>query len=180
MRNLIARAAALPMMFAVISIAFALELPATIGGYPTALDGDDLLISGFAISLQGIAAPEDNKRKREPGGPEATASLAQIVKGKFVQCRPDGTRTRGRVMAICTFLKQPPTRCDDIIVEGRPAKNCEHEVADIGELQVLAGHARDCPRFSSGRYAEAEAKARAAGRDLSAIFPMPAHCGNGK
>lgn len=122
-------------------------------GVATAKDGDDVIVNGIDIRLQGIAAPEDNGAKREPGGPEATASLHAIVDGKHLRCEPDGTKARGRPVAIC-------------YLDGR----------DIGELQVLAGHARDCPRFSAGRYEDEEATARAAGRNLSAIYPLPSYC----
>lgn len=122
-------------------------------GIATAKDGDDVIVQGVDIRLQGIAAPEDNGAKREPGGPEATASLHAIVDGKQIVCVPDGTKARGRPVAVCS-------------VGGR----------DVGELQVLAGHARDCPRFSRGRYATAESKARSQGRDLSAIYSLPSYC----
>ena len=124
-----------------------------IEGVATAKDGDDVIVQGVDIRLQGIAAPEDNGAKREPGGPEATASLHAIVDGKQIVCVPDGTKARGRPVAVCS-------------VGGR----------DVGELQVLAGHARDCPRFSRGRYATAESKARSQGRDLSAIYSLPSYC----
>jgi len=122
-------------------------------GTGTAKDGDDVIVNATDIRLQGIAAPEDNGAKREPGGPEATASLRAIVDGKQLRCEPDGTKARGRPVAVC-FL------------DGK----------DVGELQVLAGHARDCPHFSGGRYGAAEMQARAAGRDLSAIYPLPRYC----
>ncbi len=124
-----------------------------ISGVATAKDGDDVIVEGIDIRLQGIAAPEDNSANRGVGGPEATASLHAIVDGKQLRCAPDGTKARGRPVAVC-FL------------DGK----------DVGELQVLAGHARDCARFSGGRYAAAEAKTRAAGHDLGAIYPLPRYC----
>lgn len=116
-------------------------------------DGDGILINDIEIRLQGIAAPEDNEFKRDPGGPESTANLRLLVQGKFVRCELDGTRTRNRPVGIC-YLNG----------------------ADTGEHQVRTGHARDCPRFSRGRYAKAEQAARAAGKNLSAIYPLPAYC----
>lgn len=126
---------------------------AAIEGTAVAKDGDDVVVNGIDIRLQGIAAPEDNGAKRELGGPESTASLHAIVDGKILRCEPDGTTARGRPVAVC-FLG------------GR----------DVGKLQVLAGHARDCPRYSHGRYSAAESEARAGGRDLSAIYPLPRYC----
>jgi len=112
-----------------------------------------VIVNGVDIRLQGIAAPEDNHARREPGGPEATASLHAIVDGKRLRCELDGTKARGRLVAMC-------------FIGG----------TDVGEMQVLAGHARDCPHYSGGRYATAEMKARAVGRDLSAIYALPAYC----
>lgn len=123
-------------------------------GIARVVDGDGISVGDIPdIRLQGIAAPEDNDVRRQPGGPESSANLRALVEGKEVVCQPDGTKTRGRPVAICYLRAQ-----------------------DIGLHQVVSGHARDCPRFSKGRYAEAEAKARAAGRDLSAIYPLPGYC----
>ena len=58
----------------------------------------------------------------------------------------DGTRTRGRVVGTCR-------------VGGR----------DIGAELVGSGLARDCPRYSKGRYARLETPA---GRRL----PLPGYC----
>lgn len=125
----------------------------SISGVATAKDGDDVVVLGVDLRLQGIAAPEDNSRKREVGGPEATASMSALIEGKIVRCEFDGTKARGRPVAIC-------------FINGK----------DLGEMQVFAGHARDCPRFSKGRYAKAETIARNSGRDLSAIYRLPPYC----
>lgn len=125
----------------------------TVSGIGTAKDGDDIIVQGIDIRLQGIAAPEDNSRKREPGGPEATANLHRLVDGNEVVCHPDGTKARGRPVAVCSL-------------NGK----------DIGKLQVEQGFARDCPRYSGGRYSQAEQRARAAGRDLSSRYPLPSYC----
>jgi micrococcal nuclease len=124
-----------------------------IEGIATAKDGDDVIVQGIDMRLQGIAAPEDFGRKRQPGGPEATANLQRIVGGKAISCTPDGTKARGRPVVTCT-------------VGG----------VDVGLLQVEQGFARDCPRYSKGRYAAAEQRARASGRDLSKVYPLPAYC----
>ena len=123
-------------------------------GIATAHDGDDVRFGRVQVRLQGIAAPEDYRGNREPGGPESTRHLAEIIDGREVTCHLDGT-TAGRY---------------------RPVGICFLDGDDIGELQVRAGHARDCPRFSGGRYAEAEAAARADGNDLSKIYPLPDYC----
>jgi endonuclease YncB( thermonuclease family) len=53
---------------------------------------------------------------------------------------------------------------------------CFLDGVDVGELVIRTGHGRDCPHFSGGRYAPAEAVARAAGHDLSRLYPLPDYC----
>lgn len=123
-------------------------------GVSSVVDGDGVSVGGYSdVRLQGIAAPEDGSYRREPGGPESTANLRAFTEGKSIVCIPDGTEARGRPVAVCSL-------------NGK----------DIGLYQVETGHARDCPRFSKGRYAAAEARAKAAGHDLSAVYPLPSYC----
>lgn len=140
----------------VLAIANAKPFPvvAVMQGIATVKDGDGVILNGTEVRLQGVAAPEDNEFKREPGGPESTANLRTLVEGKHIRCDLDGTRARGRPVGIC-YLGS----------------------LDIGEHQVRTGHARDCPRFSKGRYAKVEQEARAAGKNLSLIYPLPQYCG---
>lgn len=93
-----------------------------IEGVATAKDGDDVIVQGIDMRLQGIAAPEDFGRKRQPGGPEATANLKKLVGGKTIACTPDGTRARGRPVVTCA-------------VSG----------VDVSQLQVEQGIATDSP-----------------------------------
>jgi micrococcal nuclease len=133
-------------------LAIALTLPAAanpITGPATVTDGDTITVLGLPIRLQGVAAPE----RDDADGPAATAFMRQLVEGKEVRCEPDGTRTRNRIVAICYLGNQ-----------------------DIGQAIIAAGHARDCPRFSGGRYAPAEVSARSAGRDLSRTYSLPSYC----
>ncbi len=102
------------------------------------------------MRLQGIAAPEGN----EPGGDIATDAMHDLVLGKDVRCDLTGDRSHDRVIGVC-FLK-----------DGR----------DVGEVMVFQGHARDCYRFSRGRYADAERHAHAMGHDLSQIYVLPEYC----
>jgi len=132
---------------------------ATIEGVARAKDGDGVLFGRIEIRLNGIAAPEDNHTKREPGGPEATANLARLVNGLRLRCDLDGS----------------------LASSNRPVGVCfKPDGSDIGEHQVRAGHARDCPAFSKGRYAGAEQDARAQGKNLSAIYPLPRYCTGGQ
>ncbi len=112
-------------------------------------DGDTIEVEGVAVRLQGVAAPELG----EPLGRESRDALVRLVAGRSVACTPDGTRTRGRIVAVCT-------------VDGR----------DLGAALVAAGLARDCPRFSGGRYAALERAAAARGAPIGRVYPLPSYC----
>ena len=77
--------------------------------------------------VQGIAAPEGN----EPGGDIAAEAMRDLVLGKELRCDLTGDRSHDRVIGVC------------FLADGR----------DVGEVMVFEGHARDCYRFSRGRYA---------------------------
>jgi endonuclease YncB( thermonuclease family) len=135
----------------------AIDLPSSttsrsgdLAGIARVTDGDTLRIGAQAIRLNGIAAPE----RSEPGGSESTRYLRALVEGRDIACRDTGARTYGRIVATCQ------------LTNGR----------DIGAAMVEGGHARDCARYSGGRYAGAEQRARASGRDLSKTYPLPRYC----
>ncbi len=113
-------------------------------------DGDTIELGPIAIRLEGIAAPEGN----EPGGAIAADAMRDLVLGEDLRCDLTGDRSHDRVIGVC-FL-------DD----GR----------DVGEVMVFQGNARDCYRFSRGRYADAERHARTMGHDLSQIYALPEYC----
>lgn len=112
-------------------------------------DGDTIEVEGFAVRLQGVAAPELD----EPLGAESREALVRLVAGRSVVCVPDGTRTRGRIVAVCS-------------VDGR----------DLGAALVAAGLARDCPRYSNGRYVALEQAAAARGSPIQRSYPLPSYC----
>jgi endonuclease YncB( thermonuclease family) len=112
-------------------------------------DGDTIEVAGRAIRLNGLAAPEGD----EPGGAEATAAMRQMVDGRQVRCELDGERTHDRCVGVC-------------YLEGR----------DLAAAMVLAGLARDWPRFSGGRYRDAEAQATAAGATIGGTYRLPGYC----
>jgi hypothetical protein len=58
----------------------------------------------------------------------------------------------------------------------RCAGVCYLNGADISEVMVHRGLARDCPRFSQGRYAKAERLAAAEGAAIGGLYPLPAYC----
>ena len=105
-------------------------------------DGDTIEVAGVPIRLNGVAAPETH----EPGGQEATAAMARMVDGKTVTCDLNGERSHDRRVGIC-------------YLDGH----------DIGAAIIGLGVARDCPRYSGGRYAAVE-------RPEAADLPLPAYC----
>lgn len=122
-------------------------------GVASVVDGDGLAIAGVEVRLQGIAAPENNAARIEVGGKDATRALERLSEGKWAICYLDGTTTRGRPVGVCYIAGE-----------------------DVGEVMVREGFARDCPRYSKGRYADAEGQAISSGRNLSLIYPLPRYC----
>lgn len=129
---------------------------ATLSGHAVAVDGDDLAFGDVRVRLRGVAAPEDRRGHREAGGDAATRNLAAAVAGQWVVCHLDGT-TAGSTH--------------------RPVGQCFAGDVDLGEWQIRSGVARDCPRYSGGAYAEAEA---AAGHLLASTYRLPAYCVGGQ
>jgi micrococcal nuclease len=105
-------------------------------------DGDTVVVGQQPIRLNGISAPERN----EDGGDEATAFMKRLVLGKKVTCVDNGKTTHDRLVAQC-------------YLDGK----------DIGRLIIAAGLARDCPRYSGGRYVGDETEA-------SRRLPFPRYC----
>lgn len=93
-------------------------------------DGDTIVVnSDTLIRLQGIDAPEN----KELGGIEASEAMRKLVENKNVTCLMDGSKTYDRSVGICFLNGQ-----------------------DIGAILISSGFARDCPKFSGGRYKEIE------------------------
>lgn len=105
-------------------------------------DGDTIEVAGVAVRLNGVAAPELD----EPGGQDGKQFMLELVAGKAVRCDLNGERTYDRVVGVCYLNEQ-----------------------DIGASIIAAGLARDCPRFSGGRY---DAFNTAASKRL----PLPGYC----
>ena len=75
---------------------------ATVTGIAEAHDGDDVRFGRVQIRLRGIVAPEDYRGNREPGGPESTRHLADLVDGRELVCFLDGS-TAGRLRPVPDF-----------------------------------------------------------------------------
>lgn len=136
------------------SLAMPLRAQAQIGvsGVAHVIDGDTIHLTTdeaekvVKVRLQGVAAPE----RGHAGGLEATQFVEQLAEGRQVRCKLDGSRSKDRVVGVC-FVE----------VEGVSK--------EIGAAVIEAGLARDCPRFSGGRYKTLE-KPEAAG------LPYPSYC----
>jgi micrococcal nuclease len=135
-------ASALALALLVSAVAGAAVAGERLTGTARVVDGDTLGVAGVRVRLKGVAAPELG----EPGGAEARAFVAELVDGRTVVCELTGERTRGRRVGYCAR-------------EGR----------DVGAEVIRAGLARDCPRYSGGRYAEVESAA-------AASLPFPGYC----
>jgi endonuclease YncB( thermonuclease family) len=112
-------------------------------------DGDTIVVGTMPIRLNGLAAPEGD----EPGGAAATRAMVDLVQGRKLRCELDGERTHDRCVGVCYLDGQ-----------------------DISEVMVRRGLARDCERFSGGRYGVAERQAAAEGATIRARYPLPGYC----
>lgn len=142
MRRQLAAIALVIVTASTVGAAQALDRGAVIEGPARVVDGDTIDLAGFRVRLNGVAAPE----RSEPGGAEATAELRRIVAGQVVRCSVTGEQTHGREVGTCWIGAR-----------------------DIGAAVIAAGRARDCRRFSAGRYAAIELPEAEA-------LPLPTYC----
>jgi endonuclease YncB( thermonuclease family) len=112
-------------------------------------DKDTIELGAIAIRLNGLAAPEWD----EPGGEEASDAMRDLVRGEEITCELDGDQTYDRCAAICTL-----------------------EGADIAAELVELGLARDCERYSGGRYQAAEVQAAERGSAIRETYRLPGYC----
>lgn len=145
-----------PMIAAALLLLTAPAAGQEVSGPARAADGDSLDLSGIAVRLFGVDAPElmqSCERDRAPWqcGKEAASKLASLVGGLPVVCDQKDVDDYGRIVAIC--------RAGGV---------------DLGGAMVDAGLAVALPHFSD-RYVSAEARARDARRGLwGSVFQMPA------
>lgn len=123
-------------------------LPALAGaeivGQASVIDGDTIEIHGQRIRLFGIDAPESRQSCRKAAvayrcGATAANSLSDFIDRRPVSCAQVDRDQYGRVVAVCT-------------VSG----------IDLADWLVGHGLALDWPRYSAGRYAAAQERARRA------------------
>ena len=137
------------LLVAAIAVTSVFARGGDVTGIAHVVDGDTLHLKTAGkivkVRLQGVTAPERDAR----GGTEATRFVRQLAQGRAVRCELDGTRSKDRVVGTC-FVGEAGGE-------------------DIGAAVIAAGLARDCPRFSGGRY-------RALERPEAASLAYPSYC----
>lgn len=122
-------------------------------GQASVIDGDTIEIHGSRIRLWGIDAPEssqlcrnDDSNLYQCGRASATAlaGLLWAIK-RPVSCSPLDRDKYDRTVATCSL--------------GTPGP-------DIGHWLVANGHALDWPKYSKGKYEDAQRSAEKAGRGI--------------
>jgi endonuclease YncB( thermonuclease family) len=132
------RGAAALLLFALTGPAFSAEVT----GRASVVDGDTLEIHGTRIRLWGIDAPESTQLCRGEDslqyrcGAKAANELAAFISGRPVSCKPVTIDRYSRTVASCAAGG-----------------------IDLSDWLVRQGLALDWPRYSQGRYAEAQAEA---------------------
>lgn len=107
------------------------------------IDADTIEVSGTKVRLQGVAAPERGHPAYEPGRVFVQDLMAA---SDGVTCHLTGEISHNRKIGTCFVDDQ-----------------------DLSALVIAAGLARDCPRFSGGRYEAFETAA-------SHALPLPGYC----
>ena len=93
-------------------------------------DVDTIEVRNVPVRLNGVDGPELDER----GGRAAKRWMQKLVLHKQVKCWLNGDKTYDRWVGTCY------TPSDE----------------DIGALAIGAGQARDCPKFSGGKYKQFE------------------------
>lgn len=114
---------------------------AVLSGPAVAIDGDTLIVRGTHVRLWGIDAEE----LHEMHGYDAKNALAELIRGREVDCHDSGQRSYGRVVARCLV---PFTLNGD--------RGPIDISRDLGQLMVNQGYALDCARYSGSAYRSAE------------------------
>lgn len=116
--------------------------PTTLEGVASAIDGDTIIINSYKIRLNGVSAPELS----EKGGNEAKQAMKKILEDQTVKCSLSGRKSYQRYIGVCWI-----------------------GAVDVGALLILQGFARDCFRYSGGRY-------RALEPNPARYLPLPQYC----
>ena len=130
------------LYFGFISINCVRANPITLEGVGSAIDGDTITINNYKVRLNGVAAPELN----EEGGNEAKQAMRKILENKTIKCSLSGRKSYERYIGVCWI-----------------------GAIDVGALIIMQGFARDCFRYSGGRY-------RALEPGPARYLPLPRYC----
>ena len=88
---------------ALFQIAFPCLADTTLTGKVTKVrDVDTIEVGKIPIRLNGVSAPEMN----EPLGPQSKAFMTDLVMGKRVRCKLDGSKTHDRFVRVCYLGEQ--------------------------------------------------------------------------
>ena len=112
------------------------------------VDADTIVVGSIRVRLDGISAPERGHASYEDGK-QFVAKLMR--KSSMVECGLEGRKSHNREVGACYFIMPDGRRIDP-----------QAEV-------VKAGLARDCPRYSNGRYKRFETQ-------NSLALPLPPYC----
>ena len=123
--------------------AYAMDPTVLTGTVIKVRDGDTIEVGKVPIRLNGVSAPELN----ELLGSESKEFMFDLVMGKQLRCELSGGKTHDRLVGTCYLGEQ-----------------------DIGAALIAKGLARDCPRYSGGRYAEYEDEG------VTAKMKLPKYC----
>ena len=116
--------------------------PIILEGVASAIDGDTIIINSYKVRLNGVSAPELS----EKGGNEAKQAMQKILESQTIKCSLSGRRSYQRYIGVCWI-----------------------GAIDVGALLILQGFARDCFRYSGGRYRALEPKP-------ARYLPLPQYC----
>jgi endonuclease YncB( thermonuclease family) len=123
--------------------------PPELKGVASVIDGDTIEIHGERVRLSGFDAPERGRECIDSSGATVRVyqttsnALSEFIGARTVECERSGSDDHSRTVATCS-------------VGG----------TDLGSWMVENGHAWDWPKYSRGKYAPEEARARAAKRGL--------------
>ena len=119
------------------------------------IDADTLDLDGIRVRLDGIAAPERGHEVYTKGKWFVEDLMQQ---SQSVECELEGRKSYDREVGLCYFVMKDGRRVDP-----------QAEV-------VRMGLARDCPRYSNGKYEAEEAEAVRSGLNLSEVYQLPSYC----
>lgn len=112
------------------------------------IDADTLEVGSVRVRLDGISAPERGHDKYQHGKNFVALLMRE---SKSIECELEGRKSYDREVGKCWFIMADGVRLDP------------------QEEAVKAGLARDCPRYSKGRYERFETPE-------SRALPFPKYC----